>query len=411
MRALRAVLPVQAFTAADRRITFLMWLSGVLQGFAQAQANATLPFVRLTLGLSEGQMGQLLAMARLGSFLALAFSAYGDRRGRRRPFLAAFALVVVANGLTALSTGGITYASLQALVRAGTAAVSILAGVLLSEHLSPAVRAYGISIYGAASSFGAGLALLALPIADLSDGAWRVLFAASSVGVVALPLLAAKLRESPIFARAPRQRVHLLSALGGVHARSFWLMAGASFLLAAFSAVGLAFTLERLVNDLGFPTPQAVAISLVGGTIGGIGFLVGGRIADAWGRRPTAVLALLMALAGGVAIYRLSEPLPLAAAFAVSGFGSFAAIPALGAHRNELFPTHLRATAVVWLNNIAVLGSASGLTAARPAIDRLGLPATVTLLGAGVLVAVMLVMLLPETRGQPLDAPATRPAR
>ncbi len=65
----------------------------------------------------------------------------------------------------------------------------------------------------------------------------------------------------------------------------------------------------------------------------------------------------------------------------------------------------------MWLNNIAVLGSAGGLTAARPAIDRLGLPTTVTLLGTGVLVAALLVMLLPETRGQPLDDPGTRPVR
>jgi hypothetical protein len=69
-----------------------------------------------------------------------------------------------------------------------------------------------------------------------------------------------------------------------------------------------------------------------------------------------------------------------------------------------LFPTGQRATAVTWLNNFGVLGSVAGLTLGSATIDTLGLSETVTILAAGMVLAAFVVLLLPETRGQPLGA-------
>jgi hypothetical protein len=65
-RALDPLLPVGRFTEFDRRIVFIIWVGGVIQGFAQSQASASLPFTRAGLGLSEGEMSLLLGIARLG---------------------------------------------------------------------------------------------------------------------------------------------------------------------------------------------------------------------------------------------------------------------------------------------------------------------------------------------------------
>ncbi|MGH8875693.1 MAG: hypothetical protein ACRDVM_10650, partial [Acidimicrobiia bacterium] len=89
-RLLRRVMPLQRFTDSDRRVAFMMWAAGIAQGFAQAQATATLPFSRQAMDLTEGEMSQVLAITRLATFGALAFSAVADRTGRRRPFLAAY---------------------------------------------------------------------------------------------------------------------------------------------------------------------------------------------------------------------------------------------------------------------------------------------------------------------------------
>lgn len=397
--------PPHPFKPSDRRIVLLMSIAGYVQGFAQAQAINTLPFARLSLGLSPGDMSQILAITRVGSVLALAFSFYGDRRGRRGPFLIAFFLLILGNLATAFVPNPEAYTVLQTVVRMTATAVGILALVYLAEEMAPRIRAYGIAIYGGAASFGAGTALFALPIAERSPEAWRFLFAASAIGLIFLPLLISKLRESRAF-RDPVERVHLLSALVGRHFANFWVFALISLLAAAFSAVSLAFALERLVNELDMATTRAVAVMLIGGTAGGVGFLLGGRMADLWGRKPTTTLALFMSLAGGLGLYWVhSEPL-LIASVTISSLGSFAAVPSLGAHRNELFPTSLRATAVVWLNTIGVFGSITGLTMGRLAIDQVGLSMTVTYLGAGMLVATLLVALLPETRGQAIDAPS-----
>ena len=398
--------PPDQFSPRDRRIVLLMALAAYVQGFAQAQATNTLPFARISLGLSAGEMSQILAITRVGSVLALAFSFYGDRNGRRRPFLAAFTLLVLANVATALAPNPTIYTALQGIVRMTATAVGVLALVYLAEELAPRIRAYGIAIYGGAASFGAGTALFALPIAEAGREAWRYLFAATAVGVIFLPLLFSHLRESRAF-RDTDRKANLFAALGGKHFANFWVFALISLLAAAFSAVSLTFALERLVNELAIETNVAVAVMLIGGTAGGIGFLVGGRLADTWGRRPTTILGFTMSLAGGLGLYWF-DGLPLiTVAVAISSLGSFAAVPSLGAHRNELFPTSIRATAVVWLNTVGVLGSIAGLAIGRIAIDEIGLTMTVTYLGAGMALSALLILLLPETRGQVLDVDST----
>ncbi len=201
-----------------------MWVAAIMQGFAQAQVTNTLPFVRLSLEMTEGQMSSLLAIARLGAFLAFPFTLRGDRYGRRGPFLIAFAILMAANAATALAYQPSVFAGLQALVRMGTTAVGVLATVLIVEQLSPQVRAYGLSIYGAGGSFGAGIALLALPIARLGDESWRLLFAASVLGLLLLPFLARQVRESPIHDEYDLGRTGLLAPLSGGNRRNFVIL-------------------------------------------------------------------------------------------------------------------------------------------------------------------------------------------
>ncbi len=83
-RVLDPLLPVEHFTRSDRRIVFVIWVAGVVQGFAQSQASASLPFTRAGLGLSEGEMSLLLGIARLAAFAALPLGWLGDHRGRER---------------------------------------------------------------------------------------------------------------------------------------------------------------------------------------------------------------------------------------------------------------------------------------------------------------------------------------
>lgn len=405
-RVLSPLLPVQRFTSADRRIVFIVWTAGVIQGFAQSQAAATLPFTRAGLGLTEGEMSLLLGLARLAAFAALPLGWLGDHKGRRRPFLFSLTLVIFGGAVAGLAFEAWQFGAAQAVLRTGTAAMGGLAIVLLAEQTSLHIRAYAISFYGAAVSFGGGLALMTLPLADSGGQSWRIPHLMISLALLVMPFLIRNVPESHIFLEDHEDR-HWRDLATGEWAGRFWVVVIIAFLVSAFSAVALAFSTTRMIEYLGLSTGSTVLVALLGGTLGGLGFFVGGHLADAWGRRRTTVVSLLLAVGGGLVIY-WSNSIPLiVVAVMLSSFGTFAFVPAGGAHRAELFPTGLRASANTAATNLGLVGSGLGLILGIFTIDRLGLSQTVSILGVGMVIAAFLTLLLPETRGQDLRAIGT----
>ena len=388
-------------------VVVIIWLAGVFQGFAQAQASATLPFTRAGLGLSQGEMSLLLGITRLAAFAALPLGWMGDHKGRKKPFLIAFTLVIAGGTIAGLSMDAWQFGAAQAVLRTGTAAMSGLALVLLAEKVSPTVRAYAISAYGAAISFGSGIALMTLPLADGGGESWRTPYLLVGVGVLVLPFLIRFVPESEIFVDEKEHKGHWRDLVKGMWSRRFWTVLTVGFLASSFSSVALAFSTERMINEIGFSTGTTVAVSLVGGTIGGIGFFVGGYLANVWGRRNTSALSLLMAAGGGLVLYWSTSIPVIIAGVVVSSFGIFAFVPAAGSHRTELFPTSLRASALTANANFGLAGSAAGLILGIYTIDRFGLSRSVTALGVGVIVAALLTMTLPETKCQDLTAVET----
>jgi MFS transporter, putative metabolite:H+ symporter len=405
-RVLGPLLPVDRFTSGDRRIVFVIWTAGVIQGFAQSQAAATLPFTRAGLGLTEGEMSLLLGIARLAAFAALPLGWLGDHKGRRGPFLWSLTIVIIGGTLAGLTFEAWQFGTAQAILRTGTAGMGGLAIVLLAEQVSPNIRAYAISFYGAAVSFGGGLALMTLPLADGGGESWRIPHLMIALGFLVLPFVIRNVPESHIFIEDHEDR-HWRELATGEWARRFWVVVIIAFLVSAFSAVALAFSTTRLIEYLGLSTGATVLIALLGGTLGGLGFFVGGHLADAWGRRMTTVVSLLLAVGGGLVIYWANSIPWIVVAVMVSSFGTFALVPAGGSHRAELFPTGLRASANTAATNFGLVGSGLGLILGVFTIDRFGLSQTVTILGLGMGIAALLTLLLPETRGQDLRAVRT----
>lgn len=402
-RALDPLLPVGRFTSLDRRIVFIIWVAGLIQGFGQSQASASLPFTRVGLGLSEGEMSLMLGLARLAAFAALPIGWLGDHRGRRRPFLIAMTLVVVGGSVAGLTVEAWQFGLSHALLRTGTAATSALAVVILSETVSPQIRAYAISFFGAAVSLGSGLALMVLPLADGGGDAWRIPHLLVAAGLLLLPFLIRFVPESTIYIEDPLGG-HWRELTGGPWRSRFWTVIVINLLAAAYGAVGAAFSTERMIEDVGMSTGDTVIVLLLGGTLGGIGFFVGGHLADSWGRRRTSIVSLLMTIAGGVTVYSSTSMPMIVVGAMVSAFGTFAFVPAGGSHRAELFPTHLRSSANTAASNAGLVGSALGLISGIYTIDTLGLPNTIYLLAVGVAVAALLTATLAETRGQDLTA-------
>jgi len=379
---------------------FLTSVIGFVAAYAASQMAHTLPFVRLSFDLTEGQMSFMFAGIRAASLLGVLFAIAADRSGRRKPLLGAFALMALGSMLTAFIPTVPVFVVSQALVRISIVAIASISIVLISEELAPGVRAFGIGLYGLAGSLGVGLGLLLLPIAEASDDAWRILFALSTLGLLLFPLLARFLPESRAF--TPASNVPFAKALGMGLSKHFWPLAGVAFFVAAFSSPAFDFVLERLINDLSWESGAARFLLIVFSGIGAVGLLVGGWMADRIGRKPTTITALAIGLVGGVGFYLLDSGWFLAASIFLATLGATMLTPSFGAQRAELFPTRVRATASAWVTNVAIIGSITGFATGGILIDRIGLPATVSTLGVGVVISIFLVTRLPETQGMDL---------
>ena len=393
--------PVTAFDVRDRRILFLMSIVGFVVGYGGAQMAHTLPFARETLGLTEGQMSNVFVFTRAASLLGVLFAMVADRGGRRRPLLLAFALAPLGSLLTAFAHSVPLYVASQSLVRIAVVAVAGIGLVLLAEELTPTSRGYGIGLYGLAGSLGVGTGLLLLPIAERTDGAWRILFALGGLGLLAFPMLSRFLQESRAFRKAPG--ISFIRALRMGLGRHYWPIAGILFFVTMFSAPAFGFVFERLINDLGWETGAARFLVIVFSGVGTIGLVAGGRMADLFGRRPTAITALILGTSGGLAFYLIDSGWALAAGIFLATLGGTMLTPALGGLRTELFPTRVRAAAGQWVSNAAILGGIAGFLIGTTIIDRFGLSQTIAVLASGLLISIPLVLILPETKGRSLE--------
>lgn len=390
----------QSITPSARRIVFLTAIMGFISAYAASQMPHTLPFVRTSLGLSEGGMSGVFAAVRAASLIGVVFTMAADRIGRRRPLLAAFALMSVASLMTAFVPTLPAYVLSQSLVRISVVAIAAISIVLIAEEMPAGHRALALGVYGLSGSLGVGFGLLLLPLAEGTDSAWRILFGIGSLGLLAFPLLNRFLPESKAFIPAPP--FPFIKALGMGLGKHFWPLAGVAFFVAAFSSPAFDFVLERLINGLSWDTGAARFLLIVFSGLGAIGLLVGGRLADKYGRRPTSVAALAIGLVGGIGFYTIDSGWFLAGSIFLATLGATMLTPSFAAQRAELFPTRIRATAGGWITNVAILGSISGFGFGALMIDRYGLTATVSLLSVGLVVAIVLMLRLPETMGMDL---------
>lgn len=404
MRISAAVRPPHPVTAREWRILALFGIVGVTQGWAGSAITHALPFVQAEFSLSDARVFDVMAIVRAVALVAIVLSWWSDHHGRRRPLLLALLILTAGNLATGLTASFSSFVALQSAARIGTIAVGALAIVVLAEEVAPAIRGYAIALYSLFGSVGTGLGLLLRPLADADPMAWRLLFVLSSMPMLVLPILARSLRESRAFTPPPR-RQRLTAVLGTAHAGRFWRMAALSFALSAFSSPVANLALIRLENGLAWSTGGASLLLVLSSTPGVIlGLLVGGRMADTAGRRPTQAVAIAIGVVGGVAFYSVDGWL-LGIAMFLATFGGSAFAPAFASHRSELFPTAIRSTAAAWLVNAAILGGLVGFAAGRFVVEVWGLSVTIGVLGVGLLVASTALIGLPETKGLSLHRP------
>jgi MFS family permease len=401
-------LPPVAFSEDQARLLATASAATAVVSFAAALFGQLNGPIGDTFHASDADLGVALALTRIGALFALVVTMRADRRGRRASILIGVAGSAVVCGLSALAPNLTTFTIVQVFQRGFVITTATVAGIAVIEEAPERARAYSATMLALAGGFGFSFAVVTLPLADLADWGWRLSFVLGAGTIFLVPSIARHLAETTRYTALAARADVLRGRMRDVwrwHRRRFLLLGVVAFFTSVFNAPSSQFMNKYLDDVHNFSNTHIALFRTVTTAVPGlIGLIIGGKLAEARGRRPVAAIGLFLATATQMVFFLSSGPtLWFASALSVvmAGAGGIA----LGTLDAELFPTEVRSTSNAMLSVIAVMGSASGLGLAGGLSDQLGgLGRSVALTGIGsLLVAILVVPLLPESAAHALD--------
>ncbi len=396
-----------------RRMLLLLATATLFEGYDRFILSLALPYIAADLGVvaegasksaAEGALGWALSVVRGGALLAIPLCLMADRVGRRRILLITVLGYTVVTALTGMSRGLTDLIVLQFLATMFLVAELALAQVVIAEEFPAAARGMGQGLLGAAAAVGAGLAAVLFPLLVHTTLGWRGLY---FIGIIPLLIVGYLRRSLPETTRwstldeTERRSGGLLRVLVPPYRFRFIVLAGLAAAAVASFATAFSFASYRATTTFQWTPAQVSTMILTGGGLGFWGWMIFGRMADAVGRRPTAILCLVGSAVAISLFYRTSVLFPSFALLVFFESGITVAITSLS---TECFPTALRATARAWVSNLGMVGAVIGLGLVGVLSERMGgSAAVVALLGLLPLALAPLVLLLPETYGRELE--------
>lgn len=372
----------------------------VMTGYLGVIIGQTITFVTEDFGSDDRAQGQTLAAVRIGVLLSLLLLRRADTHGRRPLVLSFTTAAIVFTVLGSLAPNLFVLGAAQAISRGFTTGLITLLVLAATEEVPSSSRALSISLVTVCAALGAGMVIWVLPVADLVDGGWRIIYLVPAVFLPLLWWIGRYLPETRRFDAAMKK-----GAPGAINWRRFALIGATAFSGAMFFSPASQFRNEFLRDDLGYSAASISLFQLVISAPAGTAIVIAGVIADRKGRRVIgatgiAVGSICLALSyryGGAGLWLLAS-----GGVVLTG----AAFPALRGYQTELFPTRSRARVGGMLDVVAVAGSATGLVVVGYLSERwddLG-AAIGTLVFAPLAVAVVILIWFPETARKELEA-------
>jgi MFS family permease len=246
--------------------------------------------------------------------------------------------------------------------------LDILIAVIAIEEMPKNSRAFATGVLAMFSGFGAGTAVMALPLADLGERSWRLVYLITLMWLGVAIALTKWLPESQRFEKQhtvfSTRHLRKLPALR----RNLGRICTVVFLTNVYIATASIFQ-NRYLKDTRDYSALLVALFTIATSLpAGLGLLIGGRIADERGRRLLGATmvplgAILMALS-----FVVSGPTMWFVAVA-GGLAFGLSYPAMAVYRGELFPTHVRSIAGGIIMSSALIGGSIGLIGGGYVLD------------------------------------------
>jgi MFS family permease len=355
-----------------------------------------------------------------------------DYIGRKRTMMLAILAYSLTTALSAFAWNWESFAILRFLVGVGIGSEWVTGASLVSEIWPDHARGKGGGLLQSGAGIGSFLASgVWLLVGGLGPGAWRWMYL---IGVLPALLVLWIRRGMPESARweAASERRRTAQA----QQRSGAALAGENVALARFTVVdmfldpgvrrrlvpaflmmlsvtfgfwGVATFVPTYVGTVatkaGLSAPYYSAVAgLLGTGVAILGFISLGFLADAIGRKPTAMLWYAMCLVLTPVVYMWAQSMgALLVAVTVFGFFTGGIWSWAPIWLPELFPTRIRGTAVAFCFNAPRWISCIGPLIAGTLIVSLGgYGPAATIVGSFFILGVVVAPFLPETNGKPL---------
>jgi putative MFS transporter len=390
--------PPQRPDARGATVLGLLATLSVIVGYLGTLLTQTMTFAADEFDAGTAAQGDALAAVRIGGIIAIGLGALADRRGRRLILTGALFASILSTVAGAFAPSLAALTATQAVNRGTWAAAALLLAIIAAEEMPAGARAYSLSLLAMTGALGAGAALWLLPIADLSERSWRVLYLVPILFVPVVVRFGGLIPESRRFVR-PHRNVRF--------AGHYWrlaLVAGSGFLLNVFGAPQSQFRNEFLRDERGMSAAAISLFVLVTSTPAGIGIFAGGRLADTRGRRVVGATGISVGTLLITASF-LVEGWAMWACALVGGIFTAALVPTITVYGPELFPTSLRGRANGLISTAAMGGSVVGLAAYGRLEGFTGSfgRALAVLAVAPLLMAVVVLAFFPETARRELE--------
>ena len=388
-------------------------LALLFEEYDLAMLTAALPQIAATLGMAETDFGLYLGVIRLGALPAFALIPFADRIGRRRVFLLSIVCTALATAATGFSQTALQFVICQMITRTFFVAGSAIAFVMIAEEFPAQHRGWGIGTLGALGATGHGIAMGFFSQIDRLPYGWRSLYWMGVVPLLLLPFFRRRVPETDRFeahragqtaGEAAGFSMGPLAALARHYPARTFGIAMAGFLPSVGLVSAFQFTGYFTQTVHGWSPGQYAAMVFIGGGLGIVGNIVGGRLADRFGRRIVG-FTLLGSFPFWVALFYNGPGWTLPIAWVGFLFGSQGGRVILRALATELFPTAQRASAAGLYTILDALGAAAGLFLLYfGSLDEGDFAPLTTALGFAVLLGAFVLLFFPETTQRELEA-------
>ena len=387
--------------ALDRRQWLTIAWSGVavvVTGYQGSILILALPAIANEFGATIPALSGLGAVLAIGTLGAVPIGALADRIGRRRVIAAGVAAFSAINFASGFAPALPDLAVLRLFAVCFEAVVGGVTTALVVEEAPVTHRGQAVSLLALLSGLGIGITVVAYP---LIAPHWRWLYFACASGLPVGPLIWRFLPEGRTWqgVRVTGSAVRLL--LAPPWRRRILVLAGMVALLAVLlEPAGLFYTVYAS-RTLHWTPSEISRLVVVSGVLGAVFYLVGGYLTDRFGRRGPAI-ALTIATAAATSFSFATAAVGFFVGNVLWSVFASAATPVFGAWSGELFPTRARATAEAAISLAGAIGGIAGLALVAVLASRAGLGGSIELGGLVAVAGALLLLLLPETRQEPL---------